>query len=214
MLNEPVEAVYIPGQTRELYFFESDRARRVNVVLSATDGGDPLRLQAWIFDAVGELVPRVSVPVGQPSLVEAWDLPSPGVYMVQLFGPESQPRDLMLTIMAQPVPVTGGGVIAYGESRSGEIAIYGQRDRWNFQGRAGDRVLITMLAPLADPYLEVYDPAGRLLVTADDSPVLGRSPSVEIVLPADGSYTIVARIYGDDQAATYQLSLALVQDEW
>lgn len=209
-LNEPVETEYIPGETRELYRFDSDRARRISIVMEATDRGGRLGLAARVFDADGAIIPRISASVGQPLLRDEWDLPGPGAYIVQVFGAETRPRAFTLTITGRPVPEVGGGTIAYGESHSGEIAFRGQRDRWVFQGGAGDEVVITMIAPAADAYLECYDPAGQLLGSSDDS--IGQDPLLVLVLPASGTYTIVARMYGDDRVGGYRLALNRASD--
>ncbi|MBN1201498.1 MAG: hypothetical protein JXJ20_06545 [Anaerolineae bacterium] len=209
-LNTPAEVVYIPGQTREVYVFDSDRARRVGVLFEATDGGPSPRLAARLYDSEGEIVPHADASAGQPMLRDEWDLPGPGRYTLLVFGAESQSRALRLTVIARPLPESGGGTIAYGESHSGEIAARGQRDEWVFQGQAGDHVLITMTTPASDGYLELYEPAGRLVTTNDDS-YLGHNPSLDVVLPATGEYTIVARMFDDDQTGAYRLALDRIE---
>jgi hypothetical protein len=200
----------MPGETYEIYIIDSDRARRIGLTLEPVDGNGPLRLEARLYGPGGAPVSFAPAAIGQPSLRDVWDLPGPGEYMLQLFGAETRARFFTLTVTSHPAPEAGGGEIGYGDTRSGEIAVRGQRDRWWFEGRAGDRVLITMLAPLGDAYLAVYDRAGRLLASGDDSARLGRDPVVEITLPADGRYAIVARMYGDDQVGAYRLALAQV----
>jgi hypothetical protein len=206
-LDSPVEGVYVPGQTRELYVFHIEQTRRVGVRLVATDNGNPLQLQVLIYDADRQIVPKVSAPVGQPLLRDEWNLPGAGDYTVQVFGPEIESRTFTLTVVSRPVPGSGGGTIAYGESRSGEIAVRGQRDRWVFRGQAGDHVILTMTAPTADAYLELYDSAGHLIAHNDDSSPSMRDPVLDLVLPSDGEFTVVARMYGDDQTGTYRLLL-------
>jgi len=34
-----------------------------------------------------------------------------------------------------------------------------------------------------------------------------RDPALDLVLPADGEYTVVARMYSDDQTGAYRLAL-------
>jgi hypothetical protein len=210
-LNSPVEGGYVPGQTRELYVFHNDRAGRVGVRLTATDGGGPLRLQVLLYDANQQIVPKASAPVGQPLLCDEWNLPGPGDYTVQVFGPETQTRTFTLIIVSRPMPELGGGTLGYGESRSGEIAVRGQRDRWVFRGQRGDHVSITMTAPDADAYLELYDSAGHLIAHDDDGSPSTRDPALDLVIPANGEYIIVARMYGDDQTGAYRLALEQVR---
>jgi hypothetical protein len=210
-LDSPVEGVYVPGQTRELYVFHNDRARRVGVTFAATDDGGLLRLQVLLYDANRQIVPKASAPVGEPLLRDEWNLPGPGDYTAQVFGPEIQTRTFTLTVVSRPMPESGGGTIRYGESRSGEIAVRGQRDRWVFRGQTGDHVRVTMTAPDADAYLELYDSARHLIAHNDDTSPSTRDPALDLVIPADGEYTIVARMYGDDQTSGYRLALEQVR---
>jgi hypothetical protein len=209
-LDSAVEGVYVPGQTRELYVFHSDEIRQVGVRLTATDGNGPLRLEVLLYDANRQIVPRVSAPIGQPLLRDGWHLPEPGDYTVQVFGPETQTRTFSLMILSRPVPESGGGRIEYGEARSGEIAVRGQRDRWVFWGEAGDYIILTMIAPSADAYLELYSSSGQLIVHNDDSSPAMHDSVLSLVLPANGEYLVVARMYGDDQTGAYQLVLQRV----
>jgi hypothetical protein len=206
----PVEAVFLPGQVRELYVFSTDRARRIGVLLEAVDSSGPLQLQVRLYDAGGGVVPKTGSEDDQPSLRGKWDLPGPGTYTVQVFGPETQSRAFTLTVISLASPQPGGGPMAYGESRSGEIAVRGQRDQWTFQGQQGDHVVITLTAPGMDSYLMLYDPSGELVVQNDDDPTGGMNAGLDVVLPADGEYLIVVRMYADNQTGTYRLSLVRV----
>jgi hypothetical protein len=134
-------------------------------------------------------------------------LTEPGEYIIQIFGPETQARAFLLTVRSRPIPEAGGDVIAYGQSRSGEIAARGQRDNWTFEGQAGDSILIMMNTPARDAYLALYDPDGQLVARSDDYPPLGQDAVLEVGLPVDGVYTIVARMYGDSTTGTYRLAL-------
>jgi serine protease Do len=212
-LNQPVDAIYMPGETREVYVFTSDRAHRVGIDLAAQDGAGDLRLEAQLYDETDALIPKITAPIGQPSLRDVWDIPGPGIYTVRVFGAETEARAFELAVYSLPVPEIGGGVLACGKSRSGEIAVRGQRDQWLFEGQAGEQVTITMLAPGKDGVLEVYDPAQKLIGHSDDTPQFGANPALEIVLPKEGTYTIVARMYGDEHAGTYRLVLACARSE-
>jgi hypothetical protein len=204
LLDTPIEGVYVPGQVRELYFYENDGPRRISIGLEARDDSGPLRLLAQVYSVDGESVQQVS---GQPLRQSEWDLIEPGEYIIQVFGPETLARAFALTVRSRPIPKTGGDVIAYGQARSGEIAARGQRDNWTFEGRAGDSILIIMNTPSKDGYLALYDPDGQPVAQSDDYPPLGQDAVLEVDLPVDGVYTIVARMYGDATTGTYRLVL-------
>lgn len=207
-----VEGVYIPGQVRELYTLSSDRARRIGVLIEASDDSGPLQLQVRLYDAAGALIPKIAMSDDQPSLRGKWDLPGPGSYTAQVFGPEVQSRAFTLTFISLISPQPGGGKIAYGESRSGEIAVRGQYDQWTFQGQRGDHVVITLTAPGMDSYLLLYGPDGELTVQNDDDPFGGMNAGLDVLLPADGEYVIVVWMYADNQTGAYRLALAQVPE--
>ena len=198
-LNDPIEAFFVPGRVQELYTLETDRARRVGVLLEPLDDGDPLTLAVQVFDEAGERVPVAVAELGQPTLRDEWDLPGPGVYTLRLIGQTAGPRALRLMVVARAQPEVGGGALVYGETASGEIAVFGQRDRWTFDGQADDAVLIT-LAATEDVVLELYGPGERFLASAEDQ--------LALTLPQDGAYFVVVRMYDDAATGLYRLTLA------
>jgi hypothetical protein len=202
----PVEMVFVPNQPPDALTFYADRARRVAVELYSTDGDVNLSLQARILDEAGSIVPKISAPLGEPILRDEWDLPGPGPYSIQLFGPEEYSRAFTLTLTSRPIPEIGGGTITYGETHSGEIAIRGQRDSWTFYGSAGDHVLVTLQAVGSDAYLELYDPAGQLIARNDDATGT-HNAILQMTVMTDGEYRIIVRMYDDNQTGTYQLAL-------
>jgi hypothetical protein len=203
-LNTVVEGVYVPGQVRELFVLHNDHPRRISVNFAARDDSGPLNLRAQVYTPGGALVPQVS---GQPLERGEWDLLIQSNYIIQVFGPETQARAFTLTVTSRPIPEVIDYTIAYGQSRSGAIQQRGQRDRWSFEGRAGDHIQIIMTAPNDDGELALYGPDGEFIMRGDDHPRLGQNPVLELVLPVDGSYTIVARIYGDESTGAYNLTL-------
>lgn len=198
--NVPVELIFTPGDLPELYVFYINEAGRVRVTLDPLDGGGTLRLEALLFDANGSRVTRA--PGG-----DEWELPSSGEYTIRVFGAETGARTFALTVLRRPTAESGGGMIAYGESRSGRIAVYGQRDYWVFEGHAGDRVLISMTAPGHDGLLALYGPAGELVGQNDDAGAADPNPALEVTLASAGRYIIAVRLYGSDQAGAYRLAL-------
>jgi hypothetical protein len=203
-LNTTVEGVYVPGQVRELYILHNDRPRRISVSFVVQDNSGPLTLRAQVYTPDGALVPQVS---GQPLERSEWDLLIQSDYIIQVFGPETRARAFTLTVTSRPTPEAVDYTIAYGQSRSGAIAERGQRDRWSFKGQAGDHVQIIMTAPNGDGELALYGPDGEFITRDDDHPRLGQDPVLALVLPVDGSYTVVARMYGDESTSVYNLTL-------
>lgn len=97
--------------------------------------------------------------------------------------------------------------IEYNETVRGEVSETAGEDSWEFEGHAGELVLIDMRADGSDldPYLTLLDPFGNPLSTDDDS---GEGINARIGpyrLPDDGIYTILAGRYGG--AGRYLLEL-------
>ncbi len=210
-LGEWVEGEYVPGVAREAYIVTSDRVRRVGLRLMPADDVGPLQLRARMLDADDDTVSQQIMPGEDRALVGVWDLPGPGTYTLFLFGPETQTRHFLLELVPLVQPEPGGGLIAYGETRSGEIAAPGQQDTWTFAGQARDRVRVTMLSLYADSVLTAYGPDGELLAMSDGGDQVGQSPVLTLTLPAGGTYTLVVRLSGDTQTGTYQLTLQRVE---
>ncbi len=194
-LNTELEGVYVPGQVRELFILHNDHPRRISMGFAAQDDSGPLNLRAQVYTPDGALVPQVS---GQPLERGEWDLLVQSDYIIQVFGPETRARAFTLTVTSRSIPEAVDYAIGYVQSRSGAIAERGQRDRWSFEGQAGDHVQIIMTAPDGDGELALYGPDGAFITRGDDHPRLRQDPVLTLVLPVDGSYTIVARMYCDE----------------
>ncbi|MCD4687288.1 MAG: hypothetical protein K8S97_15275, partial [Anaerolineae bacterium] len=139
LLNTPLETAYVPDDVWERYTFTSDDALRVGLTITAADAEGALSLYAQVYAAGGTLISQVAL-FDDPLLSGVWDLPGPGDYTLYLYGPETRPRRVTLTLRALPVPASGGGDIVYGQTRSGALRVAGQRDIWTFEGIAGERV--------------------------------------------------------------------------
>nr|NIM48097.1 S8 family serine peptidase [Gemmatimonadales bacterium]NIN10058.1 S8 family serine peptidase [Gemmatimonadales bacterium]NIQ98709.1 S8 family serine peptidase [Gemmatimonadales bacterium]NIS63587.1 S8 family serine peptidase [Gemmatimonadales bacterium] len=114
-----------------------------------------------------------------------------------------------------PVVFTIGNAIAVGAELTATL-VYGTRDRYRFDGTAGQVVDVALLGdavsvtPLDDPFVRLYHPDGRLLAFNDDAWLAGGGlnsliPSVE--LPVDGTYVIEAGAYYDDDGGDYLLKV-------
>jgi serine protease Do len=83
----------------------------------------------------------------------------------------------------------------------------GDRDRWTFTGAAGQVVTIRMTSQSIDPYLELLGPDGTQLIFNDDGAGYPNALIEAFELPTAGTYTIVARSFGDSRSGPYVLSL-------
>lgn len=84
----------------------------------------------------------------------------------------------------------------------------GYLDTWEFEGRAGQDVVIEMSSAEFDSYLELRDPGGAVVSENDDGGE-GRDALIITRLPSNGRYRIIARSYGESETTGfYDLSLA------
>jgi serine protease Do len=64
-----------------------------------------------------------------------------------------------------------------------------------------------MTSEMIDPYLELLGPDGTQLIYNDDGAGYPNALIEAYSLPTAGTYTIVARSFGDSRSGTYVLSL-------
>jgi WD40 repeat protein len=100
--------------------------------------------------------------------------------------------------------------ITVGMSSQGFIEV-GQGELWSFEGEEGQEVTIDLTAETTslDPYLILIGPDGEVIAENDDvDPGVVIDSRLEgIILPASGSYTIVARGYDETSVGAYTISL-------
>lgn len=103
----------------------------------------------------------------------------------------------------------GAAAISDGQSVTGRIGVTNPEDRWTFQGYSGDYVTISMEATDSsfDSYLYLLDPNGNQ-ITYDDDGGDGLNSLISIVLPSNGTYTIIATHYGQSIGG-YRLTLRI-----
>jgi hypothetical protein len=129
-----------------------------------------------------------------------------GRYRIQVSSASLATGSYRLTLSEADLPRRE---IAYGEMVEGRVES-DLGERWVFDGSQDDVVSINMSSQEIDPVLDVYGPFGEL-VGGDDDAGTGLNASIEaLVLPHDGSYTIVARsFYGE--SGPYTLSMFRVE---
>jgi len=114
--------------------------------------------------------------------------------------------------------ILGGGDsgLSYGDTVEGEITADSETApvdnklaaTHTFSGDQGDLVQVSMEAidPDLDTFLIVTDGDGTVLETDDDGGP-GTDSRLQMQVPEDGSYTIYATSYSDDETGEYELSL-------
>lgn len=105
--------------------------------------------------------------------------------------------------------VNTAGSISFGQTLSATL-IDETRDAWTLVAQGGEMIQINMDADF-DTYLELYGPDGREIDRNDDHN--GLDSQINVVLPGAGTYTIIARSFGDFSGGPYTLGVQLDMDD-
>jgi hypothetical protein len=150
-------------------------------------------------------------------------LPAAGTYtvVVSAFGSSSSGGRYTIALLLTDAPAGAGRTerITLGQHVSGRLepgdrprSGGGYEDLWEFDGRAGQDVMIEMHSADFDSYLELRDESGALIAENDDGGA-GTDALIVAHLPRAGRYRVVARSYGERKATgMYDLSLTGVAD--
>jgi hypothetical protein len=83
-------------------------------------------------------------------------------------------------------------------------------DRYTFNGRAGQRVGITLESLDFDPYMVLQSPNNEKIEENDDYDEFNPSAGLIVTLPTDGSYTVIANGYDAQSQGRYRLKVTLL----
>ncbi|MBD2090539.1 trypsin-like peptidase domain-containing protein [Microcoleus sp. FACHB-1515] len=80
-------------------------------------------------------------------------------------------------------------------------------DQYQFQGRQGQQVTISMESSEFDTYLLLVDPNGQLVDQNDDGSQGSTNSQIVATLPADGTYTVIANAYDSTGRGRYTITV-------
>lgn len=108
------------------------------------------------------------------------------------------------TAQASRVPAFETGIDMNGSLADGDQALPDGEyaDRYTFQGRAGERIALTVESGQFDTYLFMRGPGG-FSNDNDDGPD-GTNSRIDAVLPADGEYTVTVTSFGPRETGRYR----------
>jgi hypothetical protein len=145
---------------------------------------------------------------GLNSEITAFELPVSGLYTIRAHTINSTGL-VTLTINIEDQPA-GGGPLAAGQTQVGKLNP-GQNQRWTFEGQAGQVINLSMISEDFDTFLELRDSQDNILAENDDGPD-GSNALVELaLLPANGTYTAVARSLTNEEGGDYEITLKQVK---
>src|SRR5947199_30360 len=109
-----------------------------------------------------------------------------------------------VTLLAQAgAPIVHRGALASGDQQLHSGEYY---DSYEFQGRAGQRVVFDLTSTAFDPYLMVIAPSGHRDENDDYRGSNTRS-RLELALEETGTYRVVVTSYTKDETGAYELRI-------
>jgi len=207
----------LPSGGLDVWTFDATGDQYVTIRVDALDPEGNLDVYVTVYDesrtAIGW---DDDSGGGYSALVYALHLPEAGRYEIEVSA-ISGSGDYAITLTEVEAPLTEAprvSPIAYGETASGRLTGETPRERWVFEGRAGDVVNISMIGrgDLTDTVLELYGPGDEWLISNDDSLNDAFARILNYVLPESGAYTIVAGGYSG-LVGPYHLTLERVEFE-
>ncbi|MBX9706680.1 MAG: PPC domain-containing protein [Caulobacteraceae bacterium] len=125
-----------------------------------------------------------------------------GAYTI---GIEEGPPPMSVQPIGFGATISGELADGDGQNDAGQIA-----DGYTFEGRAGQRVIVTMSSDAFDTWLDLYagEGGGQYVVDSDDDGAgEGTNSRLTYTLLEDGLYTIHARGFAEDGRGDYEIGL-------
>jgi len=207
--REPVQGTLSSGSA-DYYSFQGTAGDTITIVMQSGAFDTYLEL----YDPDGALIMYNDDSDSTSRSEIGLTLESTGLYIIVARSSSSGGSgEYTLDVMPGTPPAAPGvnpaQPINYGDMISGTL-ISPNTDSYEFEGRAGDIITITMTADF-DTYLELYDADMDQVVYNDDAGDGSLNSKIEnFALPADGTYTIYARGLSEDASGPYTLTLNAV----
>ncbi len=119
---------------------------------------------------------------------------------------------LVLAFVMIAPSLAQNSTLTYGDTVTGEITNENYEVPYTFEGAEGDVIVVemTMLEEGLDPFLQLKNAEGEIISFNDDGGIGLNSVMGPFVIPADGTYTIVATRYmqaDGGSAGSFELTL-------
>lgn len=96
------------------------------------------------------------------------------------------------------------GTLAQGDAVLNDGSFY---DEYMFDGRAGQQVTVTLSSEDFDAYLLLVDPNGEAIAQNDDASPNSLDAQIQVTLPANGRYRVIANTYDGNGRGGYLLTV-------
>ena len=145
-----------------------------------------------------------------------YTLPATGDYEIRANSVDPRARGAFSVTLSPgpPRPSVYVRDIDFGQAKRGELKLGGPValdetlfDAWRFKGKAGERVVITVLSQDFDAYVSIHRPGKDEALAADDDSAGGSDAELNFALPASGEYEIRVGTLSTDDKGRYILGL-------
>jgi hypothetical protein len=194
------------------WLFVGTQGEFITLTLAGLPTGEPLPLRLELRDTGGRLLAFAESSLAQDTLhIRDFLIATTGVYRVQVRG--GRLAGLYSLALATRQHGSGFQPIQYGQTVSGYFTTERRSETWAFTGTAGDSVSVALRYLRGDRFL-----AGFQVFAENNLPLVTGAPGsvednarVTIVLPFNGTYSIVVANPQPDYAGAgvYSLSLSL-----
>lgn len=122
-------------------------------------------------------------------------------------GAAAQPARIASTGQSEskPAPRNAADSITVGQRVDGRLSR--SREIYTMEGRAGQRVRISLSSSRFDPVLALTGPGGFALENDDAPNTQTRNSMIETVLPANGTYRLTVSAYGSSGRGEFRLAV-------
>jgi serine protease Do len=192
-----------------LYTFDGEAGQEVVIEMSSSE----LDAYLILLDPSGRDVAQDDDGGGQTNARLSTRLPVSGTYTVlaNSYAPGEQGQYRLRVATSSSVPQAYVGPILEEQGRlqpGGPVLPDGSLYReYVFQGEAGQPVLITLESPDFDTYLMLIGPDGDVLQHNDDISNSNFNSQIRAILPASGTYRVVANAYDSNGQGEYRLTV-------
>lgn len=210
----------------EAWFLEGRAGERVTVTVRSSDfdsflhvgrQGEDSTIESD-DDSAGDLDSRITLtlPASGTYVLIANTVGSDdeGAYTIEVTGGASTGATTYTQSQAFALPVASARRIAMGETRASRLGStnpmmsdYTPFETWYIEGRAGERVTITMRSTDFDSYLRIGALGSTASLASDDDSGGNLDSQVTVTLPANGVYVIIANTLSEGQSGAYTMTV-------
>ena len=197
----------------DIYTFTGQAGDRVTIDLASADFDAYL----IVLKPDGEELSQDDDSGGQSNARVTTTLPSNGTYtvFVNTSGSNQQGQYSLRARSGGPAAANPGrqaGAIILQESgtlspTSPRLSDNSPYQEYRLNGRAGQRIEITLESSEFDPYLMVADPQDEKLADADDISDTNQNAALVVQLPSTGTYRVIVNAYDPQGRGQYQLTV-------